>query len=69
MRILIADDHGLFRDGVRSLLAQYDEFEVSCAASLSEAEELLGQYDDIRLLMIDLKMPGMAIATEKLLHR
>jgi len=63
MRILIADDHGLFRDGVCSLLAQYDAFEIECAASLAETEALLKRYDDISLLMIDLKMPGMAGAS------
>jgi len=59
MHILVADDHGLFRDGVRSLLAQYDEFVISCAVGLLEAENLLERHEDIRLVMIDLKMPGM----------
>lgn len=59
MRILIADDHALFRDAlarlVRSLVA---EARVEEAGSLDEIRACLAADPDCELLLLDLRMPG-----------
>jgi DNA-binding NarL/FixJ family response regulator len=59
-RILIADDHPLFRDALR--LAVQDalgDAVISDAGSLKEAIEILSSADDMDLVLLDLKMPGV----------
>ncbi|VAW60907.1 hypothetical protein MNBD_GAMMA10-2511 [hydrothermal vent metagenome] len=59
MRLLLADDHGLFRDSMAVWLKQLDEnLIVDFADSLDTVKKNLTQtsYD---LLMMDLAMPGM----------
>lgn len=59
MKLLIADDHTLFREGLRYLLAQLDDavtmFE---AGDHDAAAALLSQHPDMDLALIDLHMPG-----------
>lgn len=59
MRILIADDHALFRDAlarlVRSLVAGA---RVEEAGSLDEIRACLAADPDCELLLLDLRMPG-----------
>ena len=61
MRVLLADDHALFRSGLRLLLTDaglvtgFDE-----AGSLDAALELLEQGLEPDLMLFDLRMPGMA---------
>lgn len=61
IRVLIADDHPLFRDGLRRLVEQLDEqVAVAEAGSLPEAQQLAtSQSGGFNLLLIDLRMPGM----------
>jgi DNA-binding NarL/FixJ family response regulator len=60
MRALIADDHALFRSGVRHLLAQeFDDADVIEVGSLDEALEKLAGEDRVDLLVMDLNMPGV----------
>lgn len=60
MKALIADDHSLFRAGVRQLLAQeFASLEVVEASNLDEAGELLAQEEPPDLLLMDLNMPGV----------
>ena len=61
MRVLIADDHSLFRDGLEQLLKQLDEdMTFAHAADLAEAEaDLRDAQDDYDLVIIDWRMPGM----------
>lgn len=60
LRVLIADDHPLFRAGLRGLVAQLDAtVTVTEADSLSEAQQFAGNHDGFDLLLIDLRMPGM----------
>src|ERR1700760_1670232 len=60
MRILLADDHALFRHGLRLLLddavdiTRFDE-----AGSLDAALELLESGAPPDLMLFDLRMPGM----------
>ena len=60
MRILLVDDHALFRDGVALLLRELDPaVQVSHAASLDEALATLGDSADIDLILLDVILPGM----------
>ena len=59
MKLLIADDHTLFREGLRYLLAQLDsEVTVLEAGDHDAAAALLSQHPDLDLALIDLHMPG-----------
>jgi DNA-binding NarL/FixJ family response regulator len=58
MRILIADDHALFRDGLRSLMEAHGVDVVAEAANGQEAIELARQHRPDIVLM-DLTMPVM----------
>ncbi|RLJ22146.1 DNA-binding response regulator [bacterium endosymbiont of Escarpia laminata] len=57
MKIILADDHSLFREGLRSML----EPDAVCfeASNLSEMLDLLEDHPDTGLILMDLKMPGM----------
>lgn len=59
-RIVIADDHPLFRDALR--LAVQDALSdviFDDAGSLKEALDILSSSDDVDLVLLDLKMPGV----------
>lgn len=58
MRVLIADDHALFRDGMRSLLEARGIAVVAEAKTGTEAVELVQTHVPDVVLM-DLQMPGM----------
>ncbi len=58
MRLLIVDDHALFRQGLRFLLRDLDpQLEISEAGDCTEALALAGQPFD--LVLLDLHMPGI----------
>jgi len=60
VKILVADDHALFRDGLRYLLGQLGEpVEVIEARDGAEALELAGAHPDLELVLLDLGMPGI----------
>ncbi len=61
MKILIADDHDLFREGLQQLLQGLDEgITVEHAASLPEVTTRLEQgADDLDVILFDLRMPGV----------
>lgn len=59
MRILLADDHRIFREGLKPLLAARPDFEV-----VAEAEDGLTALEMARdhrpdLVLLDISMPGM----------
>ena len=59
-RIVIADDHPLFRDALR--LAVQDALAdviFDDAGSLKETLDILAATDDVDLVLLDLKMPGV----------
>jgi len=59
LRILVIDDHALFRQGLKHLLRDLDErVEVLEAAGCNEAEARRGTPFD--LILLDLHMPGIA---------
>ena len=60
LRVLIADDHPLFRDGMRGLLATKPDIEVVGEATTGEeAVKLAGELEPDVILM-DIKMPGVS---------
>ncbi|PWC56405.1 response regulator transcription factor [Azospirillum sp. TSO22-1] len=59
MRILIGDDHVLFREGLRRLLEQLKEGSVFVEASnFDEMLEICGGGETFDLILTDLRMPG-----------
>ena len=57
MKILVVDDHALFRQGLAMLLAElYPEAEILDAATSAAALESAEQNPDIRLVLLDLKL-------------
>ncbi len=59
MRIVLVDDHALFRDGVSSLLGAWGHEVVGCASDGAQAVALV---DALRpdLVLMDVRMPGMS---------
>lgn len=61
MRILFADDHPLFREGVKPVLSKLaPEVEIIEAKDYPAAFEAARRYEDIDLALLDLYMPGMS---------
>jgi DNA-binding NarL/FixJ family response regulator len=59
-RILIIDDHPLFRDALKQALAPiFDLSQVSDAANLNDGLAKLSADADVDLVLLDLKMPGV----------
>jgi DNA-binding NarL/FixJ family response regulator len=59
MRIVLADDHALFRDGVSSLLEAWGHVVVGHAADGAEAVELVARLEP-DLVLMDVRMPRMS---------
>jgi DNA-binding NarL/FixJ family response regulator len=59
IRIVVADDHPIFRDGLCKLLALEEDFEV--VAQAQDGRQVLDvlQQHDPDILLLDLKMPGL----------
>ncbi len=61
MKILLADDHPLFREGIKPLLRKLDDqAEVIEAKDYPSAFEAAHRIDDLDLALMDLYMPGMS---------
>src|SRR5450755_4889832 len=59
IRIVVADDHPIFRDGLCRLLALEPDFEVvGQAQDGRQVLDVLQQYEP-DILLLDLKMPGL----------
>ena len=60
MKILIADDHELFRDGLRHVLDQLGgPLTIVEASDFQQAIETVERETDIDIVLLDLSMPGM----------
>jgi DNA-binding NarL/FixJ family response regulator len=60
MKILVADDHALFREGLVHVLASMaDDVTVIQASDFAEALRLAAEEEGFDLALIDLSMPGM----------
>lgn len=61
MRILLADDHPLFREGVKPVLEKLDpDVEILEAIDFPSAFETMHQAGEVDLVLMDLFMPGMS---------
>src|SRR5438874_9388712 len=59
VRVLVADDNGLFRDGLVGLLSRLDDIEV--VGSAGSGEEAIRRAPVLRpdVVLMDVAMPGM----------
>ena len=61
MKVLLIDDHALFRDGMRMVLAKLDEaIQVFNASSYEEALPVINENMDLDLILLDLGLPGLS---------
>ena len=58
MKVLLADDHDLFRDGMHQLIDNIVDCQILEANSFSSLSEQCSLHNDINLLLLDLDMPG-----------
>ncbi|MBK7543632.1 MAG: response regulator transcription factor [Candidatus Competibacteraceae bacterium] len=59
MRILLVDDHTLFREALLHVLKQFDSTAVVIeAATAQEAMRMAAHYHDLDLILLDLALPG-----------
>jgi DNA-binding NarL/FixJ family response regulator len=58
IRVLMADDHAIFRDGVRKLLE--DENDISIVGEAANGDVCIGLLAKLKpdILLLDLRMPG-----------
>jgi DNA-binding NarL/FixJ family response regulator len=63
IRILLADDHPVVRDGLRGMLASGDGFEVVGEAASGAEAVALCERERPGVVLMDLQMPGMDGAT------
>lgn len=62
MRILLCDDHALFRDGLELVLEQLDADVQLIGVGDAEAalERAAAEADDLELVLLDIGLPGMS---------
>ncbi len=60
LEILVADDHKLLREGLKPFLRELgDDVAILEAANFSETQGAATSAQDLRLILLDLSMPGM----------
>lgn len=60
IRLLLVDDHNLFRRGLRALLSQDERFDVICeAGDVGEAMRCLAQAPQPDVILLDNHLPGV----------
>lgn len=60
IRVLIADDHHLVRDGLKQILGTADGLEVAGEASSGDEALALVKANDYDLALLDMSMPGLS---------
>lgn len=59
LRIVVIDDHTLFREGLQSLLSRHG---IEVVASVSDGQEGIRQAQELKpdIVLLDMRMPGMS---------
>jgi DNA-binding NarL/FixJ family response regulator len=60
IRILIADDHSIVRDGLKRILASTTDLQVVAEAAGGDEALALVKANDYDVVMLDLSMPGLS---------
>ena len=60
IRLLIADDHEIVRDGLKRILATTSDIQVADEAASGEAALALVKANDYDVAMLDMSMPGLS---------
>lgn len=60
IRLLIADDHEIVRDGLKRILAATSDLRVAGEASSGDEALALVKANDYDVVMLDMSMPGLA---------
>lgn len=61
MKLLIVDDHGLVREGLKAILGQSD-LKAECLEAWDEISiwQCLKQHPDVNLVLLDIQLPGLS---------
>lgn len=60
IRVLVADDHKLVREGLKQILAAAPDLEIAGEAANGDEALALAKANDYDLALLDMSMPGMA---------
>jgi len=61
MKLLLVDDHALFREGLKYVLNELDDdVSVIECGRCSDAFKVVGDHDDIDLILLDVGLPDMS---------
>lgn len=60
IRLLVADDHKLVRDGLKQILASASDIEVAAEAATGDEALALVKANEFTLALLDMSMPGIA---------
>jgi len=60
IRVLLADDHSIVRDGLKRILASTPDLEVAGEASNGDQALALVRAHDYDVVMLDMSMPGLS---------
>jgi two-component system, NarL family, invasion response regulator UvrY len=60
IRILLADDHSIVRDGLKRILASTSDLQVAGEAASGDAALALVKANDYDVAMLDMSMPGLS---------
>ncbi len=71
IKVLLADDHALFRDGMRYVLQQLaEEVEIIDTGNFAEALQMVNVHPDLDLALLDLNMPdSQGVPSLQLFHQ
>lgn len=58
IRVLLVDDHTVARNGVRLMLSEADDIEVTCEAESAEEALRLVRLHDFDVALLDIALPG-----------
>ena len=60
IRVAVADDHQLVREGIRAVFAQADDIEVVAEATSGEEAVAIAKREQPDVLVMDITMPGLS---------